>query len=65
MTNLEQESSLTEKKSSSTSIMASSSASLTTSSSLSKSENISEGQFVMSVDLSEGEVRPSSDSLDE
>ena len=65
MTKADQDLSESEKKSSSTSLMASSSASLTTCSSLSKSENLSEGQFLMSVELSEGEVRHSSDSLDE
>merc|ERR1719245_1850007 len=48
-------------KNSSSSLMASSSASLTTCSSLSKSEHLSEGQIVMSVELSEGELKASSD----
>ena len=52
-------------KNSSSSLMASSSASLTTCSSLSKSEHLSEGQIVMSVELSEGELKASSDSLDD
>ena len=52
-------------KSSSSSVMASSSASLTTCSSLSKSEHLSDGQIVMSVDLSEGELKASTDSLDD
>ena len=52
-------------KYSSSSLMASSSASLTTCSSLSKSEHLSEGQIVMSVELSEGELKASSDSLDD
>merc|ERR1712029_55869 len=52
-------------KNSSSSLMAISSASLTTCSSLSKSENLSEGQIVMSVELSEGELKASSDSLDD